>query len=1160
MLKALYRPILTALFVTALAVNSAQALPVDYYTSTSLLASGKWVKVKVSQTGMQQLTFDQLREMGFSNPENVAVYGYSGVDLRNYNFSTNTPDDLPAVPVAVYGDKLVFYGVASDAPVEYLSTGSTTSVQKFAPQIQRNLQNLYSYYFLTEDQPQLAVTVSDEAASDAYESVSKAQGLVWKNFVDRHPGIGAYLLSENISSLSGCKQSYNVEMPAFNGADTDNTALTFAVACKAATAKVGFSLGDVNYGTVSMDNYGSDPGHLYYKYKSAVLQLTGISSAESNQYPLAVDFSGSTTITEGAVDYYVVSYPRSTDVSAWPQQLLAFSKLSSGQAVTLTYDGDKQNLKVWEVTTCDTPRELAVKSIDGDAYGFVADRTVNMTQSVKGLQTIVFDPTKELMQPEVVGEVGNQNYHGMSVPDMLIVASPNCYQQALRLAEAHKEINGYDVAVVPFHDVCNEFSSGLPHVMGPRRLAKMLYDRDPSKFKAVLIFGRAYYDNTATSTIETAESLRDSYIPMLECENTANCGESPKSYASDMLYGMLEDNFTFDYLMSDGHFLKAPLSVKVGRIPAVSDGEASGYVDKVIKYMKDPTTEPLYNRAIIMTDKGDANLHMGQGINLQSLLNTLSPSTVPDMLLLSLYASNGSYNEQIREKISQQLKRGLGLWIFLGHSTGGSYIGTLTKNIWAISYDKNVTTDIPTFTIFGTCQSLTMDNMSQTLQDEMLLNASGGNIAGIGPSRPVYAQYNYYLVNMMTQGFYTRKPGDTMGDVFKEGRNLYVNNPDKIVEGIGSLETVAINNLAYNFVGDPMVPMRQPGGKVAVAKVDGKEVDDSQLEFEPLSTHNFEGYIYTEDGAVDTSFNGELTMSIYDGNHTVSSTDKNDSANPVLDVNIDGTLLQEVKFAVVNGQFSGPVTFANPSYIGTYNRVTMFAITTDMDRSSVGVLNNVLIDRSSSSSVDESTAPVITAMYAGDEDFIENDQVPGSFTLYATVEAGELSLLGRSDRIGGSVSLTLDDSKNLVGVDGYLTLNADGSASLEYPVTELSDGLHTLTLRITNVGGVSAERSLNVTVVNTADAEVVVKGIARTEAVINVENHTTSDEPAGRLVIYDPAGKVVFTKDVDEFPYTWNLKDAEDKAVADGVYTAKVYFKAGRHYGCATPASIVVAR
>jgi flagellar hook assembly protein FlgD len=374
------------------------------------------------------------------------------------------------------------------------------------------------------------------------------------------------------------------------------------------------------------------------------------------------------------------------------------------------------------------------------------------------------------------------------------------------------------------------------------------------------------------------------------------------------------------------------------------------------------------------------------------------------------------------------------------------------------------------------------------------------------------------------------------------------------------LETVAINNLAYNFVGDPMVPMRQPGGKVAVAKVDGKEVEDSQLKFEPLSTHTFEGYIYTEDGAVDTSFNGEVTMAIYDGNHTVSSTDKNDSANPVLDVNIDGTLLQEVKFAVVNGQFSGSVTFANPSYIGTYNRVTMFAITTDMDRSSVGVLNNVLIDRSSSFSVSESTAPVITAMYAGDEDFIENDQVPGSFTLYATVEAGELSLLGRSDRIGGSVSLTLDDSKNLVGVDGYLTLNADGSASLEYPVTELSDGLHTLTLRITNVGGVSAERSLNVTVVNTADAEVVVNGIARTEAVINVENHTTSDEPAGRLVIYDPAGKVVFTKDAASFPYTWNLKDAEDKAVADGVYTAKVYFKAGRHYGCATPASIVVAR
>jgi hypothetical protein len=199
-------------------------------------------------------------------------------------------------------------------------------------------------------------------------------------------------------------------------------------------------------------------------------------------------------------------------------------------------------------------------------------------------------------------------------------------------------------------------------------------------------------------------------------------------------------------------------------------------------------------------------------------------------------------------------------------------------------------------------------------------------------------------------------------------------------------------------------------------------------------------------------------------------------------------------------------------------------------------------------------------MYAVDEDYIEGDYVPGNFTVYAKVEPGELDLISTSDRIGGSVSLILDNSKKLASADAYFKVNPeDGSATLAYPVTELSDGAHTLTLRVANVAGVSAERSLNVTVVNVSEATTVATEFARDEAMIYLK-HSLSDAPEGRLVITDATGKTVFSADVDTFPYTWNLTNANGENVKDGVYSASVYFKAGHRYGYSTPATIVVGR
>jgi hypothetical protein len=512
----------------------------------------------------------------------------------------------------------------------------------------------------------------------------------------------------------------------------------------------------------------------------------------------------------------------------------------------------------------------------------------------------------------------------------------------------------------------------------------------------------------------------------------------------------------------------------------------------------------------------------------------------------------------MRTRLGQLLKRGESLWVFIGHSTSASYIGA--NSLWSVAYDRSVEVDNPPFTIFGTCQSQELDFPTPSLQVEMLLNTTGGMIGGIGPTRPVYAQYNFFLVNMMTRSFYTQKAEATMGDVYRDGRQIYVDNPS-LIGANGSNSSVAINNMSYNLGGDPMLPLYIPENSVKVTAVDSATPSES-LNFDPLTKHTIEGNIYTSEGEVDTTFNGTMTMMVYDGDHVEDSSLLADDNNETVEVTLDETLLQEVKFAVKDGHFSGDIMFATPAYYGTGNRVTMYAVTDDLTRRASGWLDGVLISQNLPEEGSEiTTAPEITSMYADDPSLAESAAVPANFTLYATVNPGEVGLIGTSDRFGGGgVVLMLDDSKKLSGVDGYFEVDTDGTATLSYPVTELSDGYHTLRLRVVNVAGNSTERTLTVNVISVASAETVVEQESpRSDVVIDVK-HQLSDPATGRLVITNPMGKAVFTTEVSSFPYTWNMTDTSASPVANGVYSAAVYFNSGRHYGYATPAQIIVAR
>lgn len=86
------------LLIIALGVPAAaSAFLTDTYAPSSVLSSGRWVKVSVSESGPHFIPTSTLRSWGFTDPSAVRVFGYGGARISDHLTLQLYVDDLPAV-------------------------------------------------------------------------------------------------------------------------------------------------------------------------------------------------------------------------------------------------------------------------------------------------------------------------------------------------------------------------------------------------------------------------------------------------------------------------------------------------------------------------------------------------------------------------------------------------------------------------------------------------------------------------------------------------------------------------------------------------------------------------------------------------------------------------------------------------------------------------------------------------------------------------------------------------------------------------------------------------------------------------------------------------------------------------------------------------------
>ena len=214
------------------------------YASHSVLASGRWAKIRVPASGIYQISESLIRQAGFTDLSKVKIYGYGGA-LQNEKLVPSElidTDDLKQVPTCTVQGRRLFY---AQGPVSW----DTPSAMRRT----RNPYSDYGYYFLTQDDNEPLTIDSAAFASKYYPRPEHYHTL---HEVDNYSWFqGGRNLFENTPINVGSTQSYTLTNPS---ADTKGKVAISITAGTTTTAEV--SLNGTVLGTLRMTPGSYDKG------------------------------------------------------------------------------------------------------------------------------------------------------------------------------------------------------------------------------------------------------------------------------------------------------------------------------------------------------------------------------------------------------------------------------------------------------------------------------------------------------------------------------------------------------------------------------------------------------------------------------------------------------------------------------------------------------------------------------------------------------------------------------------------------------------------------------------------------------------------------------------------------------------------------------------
>lgn len=1125
---------------------AAKAASTERWTENSVLATGKWAKIRVAKEGIYQLTDADIKKMGFSDMSKVKIYGYGG-RLQDETFTfpavnenvlqNNTPDDLEEVATMATKDgRLLFW---AEGTVRF---NWNTSTKKYTHVL--NHYSSYSYYFVTEsDAPRLAVEPQDVSSlgggidpTKLTAVTSVPHAVVYDN--DTYSWYnGGRRMFDNYEFLNGSSNSYRLATPGINKAanGTKSVDISFGASSTLAATNVKISVNNTSLGNMAVNKHDGSTEDAQVA-TATFSNVSAMSATEGNTF----NFS---TIgdSKSRLDYIRVNYPRDLNAKDAPY---SFSPQSSS-VVKLNVAGADADTHLWMIgqAGCPTVEVNSSVTTDGvlEALAYFGRR-----------RYVCFDGNATYSAPEYVGAVEPQNLHSHAAIDYVIIvpASGKLTAQAERLARLHADKEGMSYSVVRADQIYNEFSSGTPDANAYRRYLKMLYDKAGSNSEAMpkycLMMGKSPWDSRFV-TKEWAGKNIDDYLLAYEVDYSTRSIGSVNSYVTDDFFAMLDDG-------EGAKIYVEKADVAMGRMVCVTPEEAERLVDKVYTYSSNQYAGIWQNTIAVLGDDGDANEHMNDAEAVCRSIADANPNIDIQKVYWDRYtwtsSTTGYTYPQATARIKQLMSEGALMFDYSGHGSPG--IISHRKVLQTADF-KTALSPYLSLWVLASCEIYPFDSNDDNLAETSLYVPDGGSIAFVCATRSVFAQQNNQINRSYCQAVLSRNADgelNTMGEALRLAKVALIDNAtDK-----------TMNKLKYVFFGDPALKLAMANDNIVLDAINGKPVSEmSGLEVLPAgSIATFSGHVCLEgtkgtSAEVDKNFDGVVSATIYDRMETITCKDnqKTTDGNPMVFSERAKSIFKGSTKAA-EGAFSFTVTIPRDiSYSDVAGRISFFAISSDKERAYNGFSEKFCLNGTSEQAEPDTKAPEVIAYINSidNPDYTITDENP---VLIADI-SDDCGINNAGISLGHDIELVLDGAEaDYINLNPYFTYEFGSyqKGQLVYTLRGMSRGQHTAQLRVWDVNN-------NVTV---TDVHFIVRSQSANEMsedgyITATKNPATNEtrfityfpinsEVDGLITyeVYDTRGRCVYKQPVavpdqsSSATFHWDLCGNDHQPLPAGVY------------------------
>ena len=1096
--------------------------------TSSVLAEGRWIRIKIGERGVYKITYKNLVDWGFSDPQNVRIYGTGGRMLSK-KVNNYDPVDLYENPIYMEtggdgvfndGDYILFYAQGIER-VFYNRT------------VNRYFHENHSYseeafYFVTT-RPGAGKRISTVSFLSQNASSTTTSGdyiAVYEKDVQNPLRTGRMLFDELLTANESRNFSFSVPVSYTQGEPVKlYTQVIGFQSSLEPQCSFQFSIGNTSLHRTFL--IGSNPNAIsdVWDLKQGYSEF----SPSGQTFTTQGQFFASSVAARGAVDYLMIvarinlSLPSAKRINFWESRDIASNSIKEFRAIG-------NNITVWDVTNPLNPVIVTSRN-EGDNTVWKYDMSVarNFHLFVSGGE----------ITPLSSQVIANQNIMGTPVPDMVIITAPAFRQQAEQLAAFRRTNNQLSVLVLEPQTIYNEFSSGIPDVSAIRNMLRMFYLRSGDggrTLKYALLIGDGSFNNKWAAR-------QNNYILTYQ---SVNSQDDLNSIVSDDFFGLLDEGEGGqDLYTTDG--LTGLLDIGVGRLPVESLTEANSVINKTTHYNTNPTLDSWKNRLTFLADDADNLGDFGlqrDAYDLAKIVRAKYPWFNNHLILMDAYPQvstpAGHRYPKVREAINTAIHSGTLLFNYTGHGSANqlAHEAVVDKNM----VNNWINRDYLPFMMTASCEIAPYDNPNnRSLGELMMVNPNGGAIALFTTTRKVYASGNQNLsIKFYNRVFERSADGNysTLGEILSDTKNM-------TSSGTG-------NHRKFSLLGDPSMKLLVPPFRVRTDSINGFKTGVKIDTLRALSKVRVSGSITDTLGNPVDNFNGIIYPTVYDKFRTRLTLNNDNSG--VFEYQDQDNILYRGRASVTNGKFS--FEFYIPldiNYDFGFGKISYYAQNGTIDAQ--GSYRNIVIGGSNNSQFTDNIGPEIRA-YLNDTNFVSGSTVNESPTLILRI-CDEHGINTTGNGIGHDITAYLKhDPNNIIILNRHFEsdINNYRCGTIRYQLLNLPEGPNQITIRAWDILNNYSEKQIDFLVANSEQISI--------NHVMNYPNPFTTNtkflfehnQPHLPLEItiqiFTVSGKVIKTLQTNilgslyQFsPLTWDGRDEFGNKIGRGVYIYSVKIK-----------------